>query len=435
MKMPMFVILITFGILGVPREAFAQQQPNPYQPLGGTGGIEDQINQLANGSGGDATRFKLTDASGSEITTDGIAGVDDAGGHTLRNMWLLKITKGGGGTGRANILVTGTHHAREHVAYVVTLNAGEYLLAHKSDEVWLAGDTRFDHFRLFKEMNVKLLTDNANILLIPVTNPQGYQYSREIANSGQGDPLNQSDGWRTNRRDTTSDPIPSGAVPPAGSVFIGVDPNRNYPAQNWGTVTYVTGFPQTDATERTSRKKWKDVYCGLPDNKDASGNYTWVGAAADPAFGPVVEKETGGVVALSNANPISCHIDVHAYGGEVGWAENVAATANIRQNGGFSDKDLMKILGAKSAMLIADPAGGTYSPKESPYPTSGDVLQWQYERSGKKALAFLIEVGPNFRPSDPKAHADAVLPGMLFMMFATVDKSFSSKPSASFRKP
>ncbi|OHB76021.1 MAG: hypothetical protein A2Z34_12145 [Planctomycetes bacterium RBG_16_59_8] len=64
------------------------------------------------------------------------------------------------------------------IYFVVTLNAGEFILDRMEEEIW---DAEFTHFRLFKEMNMKLLTENANIFLIPVANPQGYQYSKEIA--------------------------------------------------------------------------------------------------------------------------------------------------------------------------------------------------------------------------------------------------------------
>jgi len=77
------------------------------------------IQSMASGSGGDATAFKLTDNGGAEIQTQGV---------TLPGtpIWCLGIAKSG--SGARKILVTGTHHAREWVAYRAVFDAAQFIL-------------------------------------------------------------------------------------------------------------------------------------------------------------------------------------------------------------------------------------------------------------------------------------------------------------------
>jgi len=485
--------------------------------------IENDVKVTARGSGGDAQALRLRDRAGNLIRTVSVDAPNPANDIKRRNIWFLKIAKRGGSSDRVKILVTGTQHAREWVAYRTVLDAAQYILANKGRNGWPAADPRFNHFRLFKEMNIKDLTDNAEIFAVPVVNPEGYQYSKA------NDPPAPRDGggWRKNRRDVRTDAKhPSEPPPPLPRfVFTGVDLNRSYPSSDWGNVTYfvrvttpviapagrggsvsepipgpgakhetwtaelggpapnrwrLTGttsgfqgntthvpgggvsirssngdirFTVTDGTpafavgdkitftvrpstgrwdQTTSRWRWNSVYCGRPN-----GN-SWL----PPIRPPVAEKETEGIVALSNVatNRFNCQIDVHSYGGTVGWVQSAdGRNANLRPTAGFPDYETFQILAAQAAALIKDPAGANYVPEASPYPTSGDTLVWQYENTGKKCFTYLIEIGDRsrwqFRPANSTAHAKAVLPGQLFMMFATVDDSFSSKPTASFSKP
>jgi hypothetical protein len=390
--------------------------------------IQTQIQTAATGSGGAATAGKLQASGGGDAATVGNPGP--------YNIWKLQLGAGGGG--RTNILVTGTQHAREWVAYRCVLDAGQYLIAHKTDTTWPNPDTRFDYFRKFKDMTVSKLLANANIYMVPVVNPAGYQFDF----AGVGTP---PAGWRKNRRDVSTDPAPAGenTGPPNGYVFpplIGVDLNRNYPttfagltaagtSTVWGTVTYNPPTSTNWNDETTSRRRWQDVYCGHPRNNNWN----------NPIAPPQVEKETDAIITLSTSVSFSAHIDVHSYEGDVGWAENTDRTnANIRPNGGLSDDKVHRQLGKAAADLIIDPGdNAAYSPA-NPYATSGDILQWQYENTNKQCLSMLIEVGKaSFHPDNPTAtqHAAAVLPGQLFLMFCAVDKSFSNKPGATFSKP
>jgi hypothetical protein len=266
-------------------------------------------------------------------------------------------------------------------------------------------------------MNIKSLTDNADIFVVPVVNPEGYQYS--FANDPPSPYAPGEHGWRKNRRDVSVDPVAPGEPPPSGGQpFIGVDLNRNYPSSTWGNVS---------GGEVTSRWRWEEVYCGVPNG----------GSWDDPIRPPLVENETEAIVALASGGPFRCHIDVHSFRATVGWVQDPGSVGKLRPASGLTDDEVFRVLGAAAAALITDPGGEPYTPEVSPYPTSGAMRDWYYERSGGGCLTFLIEVGkaPDFRPADATAHADAVLPGMLFMVFASVDRSFSSSPTAAFRKP
>jgi hypothetical protein len=270
-------------------------------------------------------------------------------------------------------------------------------------------------------MNIEKLLANANIYMVPLVNPSGYDYSR----------ANQAQFWRKNRRSLTqvSDPwpavgnrFPNIADPRPGTPLFGVDLNRNFPSANWGTVTR----DPSDNSISTSNIPSQNTYFGRS----------------------VKEKETQAIVALTTRDRrFDLHIDVHSYSGTVGWVEQVDTTrANLRPDGGFNDDKVFPVIGEAASALIIDPTlRSRYFPQGTPYPTSGDILQWQYEACDKKCLGMLIEVGKenpraanqlqNFHPLNATAHAEAVLPGELFMMFAAVDRNFSSKPKAEFRKP
>ena len=127
--------------------------------------------------------------------------------HEGRDIVALKISKDvqSDKGDKPGFLVTGTHHAREWASLTATLNMGEKLLEnYNSDE------------------EIKKRVDNAEIWIVPLVNPDGYEYSR-----------NNDSFWRKNRR-----PVYPSDVPPEISEFMtpssdgtlgyGVDPNRNY---------------------------------------------------------------------------------------------------------------------------------------------------------------------------------------------------------------
>jgi len=389
--------------------------------------IQDLISELAATSGGAATNLVLTDSTNGVIQTVGIDPVDPSQDIARRNIWLLKIAKTNAVANPTKVLVTGTQHAREWVSYRTVLDAAQFILDHKNSNTWDSSDARFDHFRQFKEMTVSNLTTSAQIFMVPIVNPEGYQWSKTNDSFPQ-----TSVGWRKNRRDTSGDTQAGDLGPhnPPGGITPGVDLNRSYPSYDWGMVgmrQWKTGTEQIS----TSRYKDEDTYCGLPTTN------TW--GSTNAVHTPVLEKETQGIVTLSSSNTFACHIDVHSWSALIGWAENATTNnANLRAQSGLTDDKVFAQIAQKAADLIIDPNTSTaYEADVGPYPTSGDILKWQYQNTSSNCLALLIEIGKaaDYRPTNATAHAERVLPGMLFMMFSAVDDSFASEPYATFRKP
>lgn len=371
--------------------------------------VYDQIRSCTNSAVGDVTCSILQDAAGSNIWTEGTP--------VSTNLLLLKIAKGGGGSGRKNVLVMGNQHAGEWIGYRCALDLAQFVISNRTITVWPAEARFTNHFAKFKDMNIKMLTDNADIFVVPMMNPSGYAYTRTLPAPAPDEYVH-----RKNRR------VPTGDAGSTNGLFgaaeqPGVDLNRNWPGSDWGQIGDRPAFPGGDKTIRVSWQTNSVFYCGRP-----TGN-NWTNWPCPP----IQEKEVQAITTLSDAYTFSCVVDLHSFTPCVGWNENAdTATANLRPNQGWQgDYATMQLLSAKVASLI----GGGYTPQLSPYPVSGDVLWYQYEKANKQALTFLIEIADVYRPTNATAHADAVLPGQLFMMFAAVDKSFASKPTARFRKP
>jgi hypothetical protein len=115
--------------------------------------------------------------------------------HEERDIWAVKISDNPSeDEEEPGALFFGCQHAREWIAVEVPLYIGQYLA---------------DNYDTDAE--VKHLVDNCEIWIVPVVNPDGYEYSR-----------NTDRMWRKNRRDN-------------GDGTFGVDLNRN-----WG---YMWGGP------------------------------------------------------------------------------------------------------------------------------------------------------------------------------------------------
>jgi len=106
-------------------------------------------------------------------------------------------------------LFLGCHHAREWISVEVPLYIAQYLA---------------DNYDIDAE--IKHLVDNCEIWIVPVVNPDGYEYSRTRDRQ-----------WRKNRRDN-------------GDGTFGVDLNRNY--------SYMWGGP--DASPSTSSITYRGPY-------------------------------------------------------------------------------------------------------------------------------------------------------------------------------
>ncbi len=115
------------------------------------------------------------------------------GTHEGRDIWAVKISDNPSeDENEPGALFLGCHHAREWISVEVPLYIAQYLT---------------DNYDI--DQDIRRLVDNCEIWIVPVVNPDGYEYSRT------SDRL-----WRKNRRDN-------------GNGSFGVDLNRNY-GYMWG---------------------------------------------------------------------------------------------------------------------------------------------------------------------------------------------------------
>lgn len=134
-------------------------------------------------------------------TADGISVRHAALGQTFEQRHIAAVRFGPDPYNATNIpthYVFGTHHAREWMTTAVTMKLIR----------WLDGIAR----ETIDEPDIHDILRSAAIVLVPVVNPDGYQYSRAPGGDRS---------WRGNRNTTASCPN------------AGVDINRNY-AGNWG---------------------------------------------------------------------------------------------------------------------------------------------------------------------------------------------------------
>ena len=122
-------------------------------------------------------------------------------GHSIqkRPMLVMRLTneKVGKKEGKPQVLFVGTHHAREWVATEMSMRLIKYLTANYGSDA-----------------RVTELLDNVEVWIMPVGNPDGYQYT-----------FTNERLWRKNLRDNDGD----------GQITLadGVDLNRNF-AAHWG---------------------------------------------------------------------------------------------------------------------------------------------------------------------------------------------------------
>lgn len=130
--------------------------------------------------------------------------------HEGRDILAVKISDNpSDAENEPGAIFLGCHHAREWISVEVPLYIAQYLA---------------DNYETDAE--VKHLVDSCEIWIVPVVNPDGYEYSRTVDRT-----------WRKNRRDN-------------GDGTFGVDLNRNY--------SYMWGGP--DASPTTSSEAYRGPY-------------------------------------------------------------------------------------------------------------------------------------------------------------------------------
>jgi Zinc carboxypeptidase len=235
--------------------------------------------------------------------------------------------------GRPIFYMDAVHHAREWPASEFTMIYAHYLVE-----------------QFGKNPQVTSLLKKARVILVPIINVDGFNYSRESVtgatqelrdatqNLGAG---NGFEGyWRKNRRSLTGVTAPGAQVNPDA---FGVDPNRNY-AYLWGDQQGGSSGTQVDQTYR--------------------------GEA------PFSEPEPANVADIILSRSVTGVITNHTVQASV-----------LRAGGGDApdDKTLVKI-GQEMADLLKFQNNPTVG-----YPTTGTTDDWAYAAMG--AYGFTIEHG------------------------------------------
>jgi murein tripeptide amidase MpaA len=236
--------------------------------------------------------------------------------------------------GRPVFYMDGVHHAREWpAAEMPIMFAFDLLESYETDE------------------RIRAIVDGARTVIIPVMNPDGYNYSREavIDVSGVGHPAVGSAYWRKNKRSTPHalDPV----FPSYGA--YGIDPNRNYPA-NWG-----------DNAGGSSGSQSSETYRGTA---------------------PSSEPEVTAIRELMLSLPVTGGITHHTYGRLVlrAWGHT---TVNA------PDEALMKQLGDAMAAFN----GYTSQKSRQLYTTTGTHSDWMYAALG--TIGYTFEHTTAFHPA------------------------------------
>lgn len=258
--------------------------------------------------------------------------------HEGREMWLLKIGKGRD----HKVLFTGCHHAREWISVEVPFLVAKYLI-----------DSYQDHPTDDKHRRIKHLVDNREIWFVPMTNPDGHQFSQT-----------DDRGWRANRRGVVMadeklvvKKLAGGShtIDIKAGTFRGVDINRNYPEPQWGM--------ETSSTSR--------------DPKTAGRNSTWSGPAAGS------EPETQRIVQLFADNAFRANVTFHNFSQLLLYADGSA-------------RDPFAQFVGKGMSALIDEKGNpyTYEASRDLYPTTGTQAAFAWERT--KRPSFTPELRPTW---------------------------------------
>ena len=272
--------------------------------------------------------------------------------------------------GRPIFYMDAVHHAREWPAAEFTMIYAHYLAE-----------------RFGKDPKITSLLKRARVILVPIVNVDGFNYSREsITSVNQGarnatqnlSGFNGFEGyWRKNRRSLTGVTVPVAQVNPDA---YGVDPNRNY--------AYLWGDQQGGSAN--------EIY-----------DQTYRGEA------PFSEPEVANVRDIIMSRNVTGIITNHT----------VQATV-LRTGGGQApEDDVIKAIGQRLADMLGFQNNATVG-----YPTTGTTDDWAYAAMG--AFGYTIEHGGS---GFHCAYADCVgtptdrtMKAFTIMLEASADRKYHS---------
>jgi carboxypeptidase T len=241
-----------------------------------------------------------------------------------RTIWAIKITKDPKSAKKKNrILFESAHHAREWISTEVS-----YLLAKNLVESY-ASDAK-----------IKSYIDNEEIWIVPLTNPDGYEYTKKSSSTRL---------WRKDRHDNggTCSKVSSG---------WGIDPNRNY-AVHWGEGK------------------------GNPAGSPRCTDETYRGPSADSA------PETQAMSNLLEQYQFTATMHYHSFAQLILYPYGYTNKAS-------PDSQLFSTMANTMSSLIKAVHGVTYTPEQSSklYITSGSADDYVYDTY--KIPSFTIELRP-----------------------------------------
>jgi hypothetical protein len=272
--------------------------------------------------------------------------------------------------GRPIFYLDALHHAREWPAAEFTMIYAHYLVE-----------------EFGKNPQITNLLKKARVIVVPIVNVDGFDYSRESVLSANQTVADNTDltgsangfegYWRKNRRSFTGVTVPVAQKNPDA---YGVDPNRNY-SYEWGDSNGGSSGSQLDTTYR--------------------------GEA------PFSEPETQNVRDIILGRNVTGVITNHTYQSSV-----------LRAGGGKAPEDVpLKALGQKMADVLGYQNNGTVG-----YPTTGTTDDWSYAVIG--AFGYTIEHGTQgFHPpyADFVAeHNDEVSKAFTIMLEASANPKYHS---------
>jgi hypothetical protein len=275
--------------------------------------------------------------------------------HEGRNVFAIEIARGvKKPDGRPTFYIDGVHHAREWPAGEYPMVFAHYLLE-----------------RMGKDPDATRLLTKGRVLIVPVVNPDGFDYSRSSPLGAQAS-VDAAHGsacgaahceayWRKNRRSYTDITLPEVRKNPDA---YGVDLNRNY-SYRWG------GGGSTNST--------------LP-----------IGDQTNRGPAPQSEPETQNVEELILSRNVTSIITNHTY------SRLVLRPWGDRQEDS-PDEGYLKKLGAR----MAEAMGGYRNIKGiALYITTGTMSDWGYGTLGVPSYTF--EHGLAFHPPYTGCSSDCV---------------------------
>ncbi len=241
-------------------------------------------------------------------------------GHNGNIIWAMKVSDNVNvEEDEPEVLYTGLTHAREPISMEVCLDFVN----------WLCTEYGYDP-------DATDIVDNRQVWIIPIINPDGYEYNRQTNPNGGGM-------WRKNRRNN------------GGS--YGVDNNRNY--------TFMWGYDNSGSSPWPSDETYRGPSAGSEPENQAVMNF-----CEDHEF----------VIALH----------YHSYGEWFIYPYGFDGSDT-------PDHDLFVALADAAADINGYTPGKA---PELLYPVNGDAVDWSYgeQETKPKTFGFTPEVGNSFWP-------------------------------------